>query len=213
MIMALTEYKKIDLNTGKIIETYVLNPESDVIPEDYIQGWGSSASYFDPVYDFMEKTWKESKPQEEFLQMAKEQKLQELGKECNREILGRFIARVEGVDYEFSNDIEAQMNFDKTDRAFDKGRITEIMWTCYLMDGTQTRVLLNPTNFEAVYMGHLSHVQNNIIKFRDTLQPQVISASTVEEVGNINWSGSPLITPEPIVQEPDVNPIVEEPIA
>jgi hypothetical protein len=119
---------------------------------------------------------------------AKKNKLVELNGACSMTISGRFTATVNNIDYQFSCDSEAQSNFEKTDRAFDKTRITEINWTAYDVDGNVVRLLLDNTTFEGVYMAHLQHIQDNVSKFRDTLMPLVESASTVDEVNAIIWS-------------------------
>jgi hypothetical protein len=121
------------------------------------------------------------------LESTKKEKIQELNKMCNMTILGRFTSVVNGAPYQFSNDMEAQANFEKCDRAFDNGRIQEIAWTVYNSEGQVERVLLDPVTFEGVYLDHLAHIQNNISKFRDFLMPQVEEATTVEEVKQIKW--------------------------
>lgn len=120
-------------------------------------------------------------------QKAKETKLAELRQKCNETILGRFPADVDGVTYWFSCDTEAQANFDKVDRAFDKGRMTQIGWTAYTADGEVVRLTLDAINFEPVYLGHLYHIQANIAKLRDMLQPRLESVTTAEEVMKISW--------------------------
>jgi hypothetical protein len=121
------------------------------------------------------------------LDRAKEDKIKELNGLCTNTIYGRFTANIDGVNYLFSNDSEAQANFDKCDRAFEKGYMTEIQWTAYNEAGEVVRVTINPTNFPAFYMAHLNHIQGNISRFRDELMPLVENATTVEEVENINW--------------------------
>lgn len=122
------------------------------------------------------------------LEKAQNAKMKELADTCNKTILDRFSSKVDGVDYLFSNDMEAQANFEKCDRAFEKGRITEIPWTAYTMDGDVIRILLNEEKFEPVYISHLSHITGNISKFRDFLMPLVEDAKTVEEVEKVNWN-------------------------
>jgi hypothetical protein len=140
-----------------------------------------------PKWDRSNNIWTEGKSEEDLLYDEQTLKMQELSTECNKTILGRFSVTVEGVEYQFSNDMEAQSNFEKCDRAFEKGRATEIPWTAYDVDGNVVRVLLNDIKFEPVYVAHLTHIQNNISKLRDFLEPQVWGASTVEEVRNIIW--------------------------
>ena len=106
---------------------------------------------------------------------------------CNLTILGRFSADVNGSTYYFSNDMEAQANFQKADGAFEKNRIIEVVWTAYNTEGNVERIPLNKESFELVYISHLAHVQNSIAKFRDFLMPLVESSTTVEELESIVW--------------------------
>ncbi|QKE74776.1 hypothetical protein HPK19_19440 [Arthrobacter citreus] len=120
------------------------------------------------------------------LEIAKTKKMSDLGTECDNTILGRFKATIDGVEYLFSNDSVAQANFDKLMFAFDKGFLTEIRWTAYDMEGNVVRVLITPPTMITLFVAHLTHIQENIVKLRDILQPQVESA-TVEELELITW--------------------------
>lgn len=121
------------------------------------------------------------------LEKAQRAKMSELANLCNRTILSRFSSKVNGEDYFFSNDMEAQSNFEKCDRAFEKQRFTEVAWTAYDLNGDVVRLILTVETFEPVYISHLTHIQSNISKFRDHLMPLVEQATTVEEVENIIW--------------------------
>lgn len=121
------------------------------------------------------------------LELVQQSKIVELGRQCEEAILGRFTAEIGGVTYAFSNDREAQSNFDKADSSFSRGRITEIPWTAYDQDGNVCRILLSADDFEILYTAHLDHIQSNIAKFRDFLQPLVMGTERVEEVEAITW--------------------------
>lgn len=124
----------------------------------------------------------------EELNSLRKQKLRELSVMCTAVIMGRFKVTLDAVDYWFSNDLEAQLNFDKMDRAFDKGRVTYLPWTAYLADGSVTRVIVDPVKFEMIYEAHLNHIQNNISKYRDLLMPMVAEAETSEEIDALHWN-------------------------
>lgn len=132
------------------------------------------------------------------LEESKTKKILELDIDCNTAILGRFSSSINGVTYYFSNDTEAQANFEKADNAFFRGRMTEITWTAYDEEGNVVRLPLDQTTFESVYMNHLIHIQSNISKYRDMLMPQVEQATTIEEVENIMWD-TPLTTQSQVV--------------
>ena len=51
---------------------------------------------------------------------AKERKIRELEIACQESIVGYFVSEIKGEKYYFSCDNEAQSNFEKVDRAFEK---------------------------------------------------------------------------------------------
>lgn len=128
------------------------------------------------------------KSEELTLRKAKENKGRDLSALCEISILGRFPVTLNGETYYFSNDMKAQSNFEKYDRALEKGRVTKINWTAYDKDGNVVRVPLNKELFEIVYLCHLEHIESNISRFRDELMPLVENAQSPEEVGKINWN-------------------------
>lgn len=118
---------------------------------------------------------------------ARKLKEAELNAMCNKTINGRFPFEIDGTTYRFSNDSEAQDNFDKCARAFDKSLMTEIAWTAYDSNNQVVRIPINATLFEDMYVAHLNHIQGNISKFRDFLMPLVQAATTIEEIEAVTW--------------------------
>lgn len=121
------------------------------------------------------------------LDSARKNKIEELDKACSETILNYFPFDVNGVTYYFSNDMEAQANFEKAGRAFDKAYITNITWTAYNQNDIAFRLTFDSVSFDNLYLAHLHHIQDNISKFRDVLEPQVLSATTIEELDSIKW--------------------------
>lgn len=124
------------------------------------------------------------------LDEAKQIKITELNAKCDEAIIGKFPFVINGNTYFFSNSLEAQSNFDKAERAFEKGWITEVKWTAYDANGNVYRLTLTKDVFDQLYQQHLQHIQNNISKFRDVLMPQVENATTVEGVNSITWDNA-----------------------
>ena len=60
--MALREYFKVDLTTGKPIDNYAIEDE-DIVAEDMKLSWGGERGFHKPVYDFELGDWIEGKPQ------------------------------------------------------------------------------------------------------------------------------------------------------
>lgn len=174
---------------GFIVETHLLDTSKDDFkcPDNYFEGWGNNRTFFKPIYNFEINDWAEGQLMEELVSDAKNNKLAELNQKCEGSILGKFTVEINDAAYQFSNDMEAQMNFEKVDRAFEKGKMEEIPWTVYDQNERVLRIILNADSFSKVYLAHLNHIQDNISKFRDILQPQVENATTIEEIQSINW--------------------------
>jgi len=62
--MALREYFKVDLTTGKPIDNYVIEDE-DIVAEDMKLSWGGERGFHNPIYNFDLDDWIEGKPIEE----------------------------------------------------------------------------------------------------------------------------------------------------
>jgi len=186
--MTLKEYQKIDLETGKIVDVVLFDPETDEIPEDCKEGWAGDQGMHEPIWSFAENKWVEDNNSKALLNHMITRKGAELGIACKQEILGYFQVKLQGKNYYFSNDAEAQSNFEKMDRAFEKGRINQLKWTCYDKNWNVKRLLLNAKMFEVVYEAHLNHIQGNIARFRDELMVQLSQATTVEEIESIVWT-------------------------
>lgn len=121
------------------------------------------------------------------LDEAKAMKMKELNYRCEKTILGYFKATVDTVEYSFSNDIEAQSNFKDGMWALENNEATTVKWTCYDVNGNVARLDLDLLKLADVNRARLTHQQTQVSKFRDTLQPQVEVASTIEEVEGIVW--------------------------
>ncbi|QKE72649.1 hypothetical protein HPK19_07445 [Arthrobacter citreus] len=120
-------------------------------------------------------------------ELEKQRKINELDNFCTQGILDKFTATIDGVQYQFSNSQQAQGNFDKILKAFERGYIQGLKWTAYDMEGNVVRVPINAQSMETLYVAHLTHIQNSIVKFRDILQPQVEKATTTEQLNLIVW--------------------------
>lgn len=120
------------------------------------------------------------------LENAKKNKDIELNMACKKSILGGFKHVISGVEYHFSYDAEAQINFGDARTAFDSGLIDEVNWTVK-KDGEYTRIKINKEIMDELSIAILQHKNDNISKYRDVLLPMVEKAETVEEVESITW--------------------------
>jgi hypothetical protein len=122
------------------------------------------------------------------LEKAKKDKIDELDKKCNETILGNFAYTYsDGNTYYFNNDMLAQGNFDKLLNAFDKGLVDSINWTAYDSEGNVVRLAFDSTSYLDLYKAHLEHINSNIARFRDQLQPFVDKQTTGDKITAVTW--------------------------
>ena len=121
------------------------------------------------------------------VQQAKDSKFNELNNACNMTILGYFTALVNGIEYSFSNDSEAQDNFKDGLWALEGNHATTVKWTAYDVNGDVIRLDLDLVNLNNVNMARLTHKNDQVAKLRDTLEPQLNLATTIDEVKAIMW--------------------------
>jgi hypothetical protein len=217
--VALKEYFKINLETGDIqgLTPYLFDDEVDEIPNEFKIGWGGGIHL--PKFNLESNYWMEGLSEGDLLNIKKLSKLDELNKTCNEVIYGKFpYTYDDGNTYYFSCDAEAQSNFDKVDRAFEKNRMTAMPWTAYDSGGNAVRLIFTKENFEGLYLAHLNHIQGSISNFRDYLMPMIMKCETEEDVNSIGWNGRP-VEPEPAPEQPvepetpvEESPPVEEPV-
>jgi hypothetical protein len=137
-----------------------------------------------PTQDELNSAWADA-----VLKSAKDEKLKELNSKCSQTILGNFPYVVNGITYYFPNDATAQTNFDKFYITFRDGLATSPeKFTCYDTNGNVCRLPFDQSTFPDLYKAHCMHIAMNVSKFRDTLQPQVESATTIDEVNAITWN-------------------------
>ncbi|MEH7117222.1 DUF4376 domain-containing protein [Neobacillus vireti] len=121
------------------------------------------------------------------LQRAKDKKDIELNQACKESILAGFSHVINGIEYWFSYDKEAQQNFSDAKQAFNDGLIESINWTVK-QDGEYTRIPITNAIMQELSLVILKHKDRNISKYRDELMPQLKAAKTVEEVQALSWA-------------------------
>ena len=167
--------KKVAILNGKIVNVYHSDEElTDIIVE------GATIEECEMEHDARDG-WKKVKT----LNELKQEKIKELDNNCTQAILGRFSATIDGIEYEFSYDEEAQSRFNGIGLLFFANKIQDIEWTAY-QNGERVRITLNQTNFDSISLQALQHQNTNIIKYNTLLQ-QVNEATTKEQVEAIVW--------------------------
>jgi len=122
------------------------------------------------------------------LEEVKGAKLAQLNELCNKTIVEGFSQEINGTVYHFSCSLSAQSNFTGTDALFKDGLIAESEWTVVnITTGAVERITLDQPTFNDVKLAVFQHINSNVSKFRNTLQPQVDSATTNTEVDAVTW--------------------------
>lgn len=121
------------------------------------------------------------------LKMLRQQRFEELSKECETEIKGYFKVVLHDTEYAFSYDYEAQLNFTGTLILFNENQIDEVEWTAYNGENVE-RITLDKTDFLIVTNEAFMHKNGNIHKLRNIIQPLLESCQTKEEINAIKWN-------------------------
>lgn len=115
-------------------------------------------------------------------------KMEMLDEACNKAIVNGFDFIVNEISYRFSCSITAQANFQGTDTLFKDGFISEAEWTVInTTTGAIERIMIDKAIFNQLKLEVFMHINSNISKLRNFLQPLVESATSIEEVDSINW--------------------------
>jgi len=122
------------------------------------------------------------------LEQLKQAKIDQLDYLCSAEILKGFDYTINSTSYHFSLSIKAQSNFTGTNALFQEGRITNKRWTVVNNEtGKIERIDLDKSTFDELKMEVDRVVDDNVSRFRDTLEPQVETATSKDDVENIKW--------------------------
>lgn len=120
------------------------------------------------------------------LSKLKNRKINELNQKCNESILSGFTHIINGIEYHFSFDTEAQLNFQGAEKILDKGLVSELEWTV-THNGEYERILISKQIMDELVLRILQHKDENIKRLRNVLAPLVESAQSKEELDKIAW--------------------------
>jgi hypothetical protein len=119
------------------------------------------------------------------IDVLKQKKIDELDNACKNAILANFTATLNGIEYGFSYDNEAQNRFNGVGLLFLGGQITSIPWTAY-QNGERVRITLTKDDFNVISLAALKHQNDNVSKYSD-LFIKVNNATMAYEVTQITW--------------------------
>lgn len=151
---------------------------------------------------FVYKDGKVIKDETVLLNIARENKDAELNTACQKAIIEGFTHKINGQDYWFSFDQEAQSNFQGTRPLLKEGLIQSINWTVRLggKDGEYTRIPIDVNIMDELTIAILMHKDRNISRYRDELLPLVYKAESLPEINAINWDYVPPVVEESTVE-------------
>lgn len=127
------------------------------------------------------------KSNQDLLEDLKDTKKAELSQACQDYILDGFISKVDGIDYHFSYDREAQMNYQERWQLFQNNMIDSIVMTAHGLDGSDARLEVDKKIFDNIYLDSVRHKENCIKRLRDDLFPLVDNSQSAEDLNAITW--------------------------
>lgn len=197
--MSLKEYKEIN-NDGFVVDSHVLDDAIEKIPKNYKESWGYDKSFYTPKWNFTKESWEEFASRNELLKDSKDVKKAELSQACQECILAGFKAKVNGTDYRFSYDKEAQSNLYERWQLFQNNMIDSITITAHATtDDSFKRINVDFKQFATIYLASVKHKEDCISRLHDILVPMVDNAVTIEQINDIHWDNQVVIPIEPSI--------------
>jgi hypothetical protein len=171
---------KYDPETNTLFYEYFDRP---LTTDEIFQQWNEKSKTATQRYEELDKV-------NTSLAQLRQAKLEALDESCNLAIVGGFKHTIGTKEYLFSCSHAAQSNFQGTDSLFRDGLVPNGMaeWTAInVATGKVERVQINQTTFNTLKLKVFQHINSNISKFRNTLQPKVEAATTNSEVDAVVW--------------------------
>lgn len=174
---------------GYIVNKYKIDKHREEVPEYLVERWEGVISK--PRYIREIGKWIEMAKDYEVLGFSsidgvKREKDKELNKACSKAIVNGFKHTIDSVEYHFSYDKEAQVNFQETYHLFQNDVVNHVMWTARYGEG-KVRIPLTKESFNEVYYESVKHKLNTISYYRDVLAVELSRAKTVDEIQAIRW--------------------------
>lgn len=111
----------------------------------------------------------------------------ELNEACKSSIIEGFPYTIDGEEYHFPFDIEAQVNFSDGRQLLENDDVDSIGWTVRDSKGEYKRIRIYKKDLNSLSLAIFQHRDYNLTKYRDELLPLVEEARTIEEVNSISW--------------------------
>ena len=126
------------------------------------------------------------KTDNQLLEESKIDKKSVLSSSCQEDILEGFGHSIDGNEYRFSYDREAQTNLQERFSLFENNLIESIPMTVS-KNNEHLRIVVDKEQFMSIYLSSVLAKENKISKLRDILYPMVDSVLNKEELEEIEW--------------------------
>jgi hypothetical protein len=156
----------------------------------FISKW-SSTSIQPTMQELMDAMWAEkagdNRTAEQKLDDLRKNKQRELEASCADDLAYGYQYIKDGVQYRFSFDIEAQLNFQGGKPLLEKGIVPFIPWTAYDPDGKRVRINLTLEDLEGMELAQFHHKSDVTAKYNDLLLNHLYVATTEDDIKAISW--------------------------
>lgn len=128
----------------------------------------------------------------------KKDKKRELNESCQEDIEHGFTIEKDGVSYHVHYDRETQHNIQDVLRLFDNEMIDTYMMTVHTEEGDDPiRLPLTKEEFITLHQESVIQRERKISKLRDVLNPLVDSLTKTEDVKDVNWEQTHVLSEDP----------------
>jgi hypothetical protein len=156
----------------------------------FISKWNSK-SIQPSMQELMDGMWIEKSgitvTEEQRIVNLRKAKQKELELSCADDLAYGYQYIKDGVQYRFSFDIEAQLNFQGGKPLLEKGIVPFIPWTAYDPNGNRVRLNLTLSDFESMQLAQFHHKCDVTAKYNDLLLNKLYKAQTDDEINSISW--------------------------
>lgn len=121
------------------------------------------------------------------LEILKKEKGQELNNACSNAIMSGFNHIIDGVEYHFFYDAEAQINLQDMFNMLNTGLKNDAKITV-MKNGENIRLEITKGTLSGLMVASFEHKERHLSKYRDELVPLIEQATTLEEIQSITWS-------------------------
>lgn len=124
----------------------------------------------------------------DYIEETKKLKDKELNLACQSAILSGFDFSINGIQYHFSYDLEAQSNIQELLTMYNAGINVDGKLTATDPNGNKVRVSIDKTTLDQLVVVAYNHKEEQLRKYREVLLPLVVQATSVKEIQSISWN-------------------------